>query len=94
VSTSRHPACQPGDRLRLLAELLDEGTFPLLAARGLQRGWRCLEMGAGGGSVATWLGQQVAPGGSVLDTVIDLCADPRLRFMSQATIAAWGHRPH
>lgn len=28
-----------------------------------------------------------------VDTVIDLCDDPRLAFMSQATIAAWGLRP-
>ena len=28
-----------------------------------------------------------------VDTVISLCDDPRLAFMSQATIAAWGYRP-
>jgi hypothetical protein len=27
-----------------------------------------------------------------LDAVIELCGDPRLRFMSQITMAAWGQR--
>lgn len=64
---------RPGqaDRLQLLAELLDEETFTLLAARGVRPGWRCLEVGAGGGSVAAWLCRQVAPGGRVLATDID-----------------------
>jgi hypothetical protein len=28
-----------------------------------------------------------------VDAIIDLCDDPELAFMSQATIAAWGYRP-
>lgn len=28
-----------------------------------------------------------------VDAAIELCDDPRLGFMSPATIAAWGHRP-
>jgi SAM-dependent methyltransferase len=59
------------ERLQLLAELLDEGTFTALAALGVRPGWRCLEVGAGGGSVAAWLAGQVAPGGSVLATDLD-----------------------
>ncbi len=59
------------ERLRLLAELLDEGTFTVLAALGVRAGWRCLEVGAGGGSVAAWLAGRVAPGGFVLATDLD-----------------------
>lgn len=66
------------ERLRLLEELLDEGTFALLAARGVGPGWRCLEVGAGGGSVAAWLCQRVAPGGSVLATDLDTTVLGRL----------------
>jgi SAM-dependent methyltransferase len=59
------------ERLRLLAELLDEGTFSLLATLGVRPGWRCLEVGAGGGSVAAWLAERVAPEGFVLATDLD-----------------------
>ena len=34
-------------------------------------GWRCLEVGAGGGSIAAWLCRRVAPAGSVLATDLD-----------------------
>ncbi len=60
------------ERLRLLAELLDEGTFTALAALGAGSGWRCLEVGAGGGSVAAWLAGRVAPEGFVLATDLDI----------------------
>ena len=63
-------AVQP-ERLRLLAALLDDGTFRLLERLGVRPGWRCLEVGAGGGSVAAWLCDRTAPGGSVLATDID-----------------------
>ena len=59
------------ERLRLLGALLDEGTFRLLDRVGVRPGWRCLEVGAGGGSVATWLCDRCAPGGSVLATDLD-----------------------
>jgi SAM-dependent methyltransferase len=59
------------ERLRTLEALLDEGTIRQLRARGVEDGWRCLEVGAGGGSIASWLCRQVAPGGSVLATDLD-----------------------
>lgn len=58
-------------RLRLLAALLDPGTFGLLDRLGVHAGWRCLEVGAGGGSVAAWLCDRAGPRGSVLATDID-----------------------
>jgi 2-polyprenyl-3-methyl-5-hydroxy-6-metoxy-1,4-benzoquinol methylase len=42
-----------------------------LAARGLRSGWRCLEVGAGDGSIARWLARQAGPDGNVLATDID-----------------------
>jgi SAM-dependent methyltransferase len=57
----------PGQH-QLLAELLDPFTTERLAATGVTRGWHCLEIGAGGGSVARWLAARVAPGGTVLAT--------------------------
>ena len=37
----------------------------------MQRGWRCLEFGAGGGSIAAWLCDRVAPDGAVVATDLD-----------------------
>jgi SAM-dependent methyltransferase len=56
-------------RLTLLEQLYD----PLSRRRrGLvQRGWRCLEVAAGRGSMAVWLAEQVGPAGHVVATDID-----------------------
>jgi SAM-dependent methyltransferase len=59
------------ERLRTLEALLDGGTIRHLEARGLERGWNCLEVGAGGGSIAGWLCERVGPEGSVLATDLD-----------------------
>ncbi|WP_030905481.1 class I SAM-dependent methyltransferase [Streptosporangium amethystogenes] len=58
------------DQHRYLAQLLDPLTFERLALTGVGAGWNCLEVGAGGGSVALWLAERVAPGGRVLATDI------------------------
>ena len=58
-------------RLRVLPRLFDAATARALAAVGVRDGWTCLEVGAGGGTVAHWLAEQVAPTGSVLCTDID-----------------------
>ena len=60
-----------GERLRTLETLFDAGTIAELEARGVGRGWRCLEVGAGGGSIARWLADRVAPDGAVLATDLD-----------------------
>jgi SAM-dependent methyltransferase len=58
-------------RLSSLEEWLDPGTIRHLRAAGVSAGWRCLEVGAGAGSVAQWLSGMVGPGGEVLATDID-----------------------
>jgi SAM-dependent methyltransferase len=58
-------------RLRSLEQWLDPATIRHLRARGVGGGWRCLEVGAGAGSVARWLCGQVCPGGEVVATDID-----------------------
>jgi SAM-dependent methyltransferase len=55
-------------RLRTLEEIFDAGTFRHLEALGVDETHRCLEIGAGGGSVATWLSERA---GSVLATDLD-----------------------
>jgi 2-polyprenyl-3-methyl-5-hydroxy-6-metoxy-1,4-benzoquinol methylase len=58
-------------RLELLEEHDDPGTFERLRATGVCPGWRCLEVGAGAGSVARWLAEQVGSDGLVVATDID-----------------------
>src|ERR1700733_8019855 len=75
-------------RLRLLERGLDPGSFSHLRARGGGAGWRCLEVGAGAGSVAHWLCGQVCPGGEVVATDID----PRfLETHSEANLRVLRH---
>ena len=56
-------------RLRTLEAVFDPGTRACLLATGLRAGWRCLEVGAGAGSVATWLCEAAGPPGRVSERV-------------------------
>ena len=58
-------------RFAALAAMFDPGTIRHLASRGVNRGWHCLEVGGGGGSIAAWLADRVGPSGRVLVTDID-----------------------
>lgn len=59
-----------GEQHRCLAAAYDPLTTRRLAETGVTAGWQCLEVGAGGGSVARWLAGRVAPTGHVLATDI------------------------
>jgi SAM-dependent methyltransferase len=59
------------DRHSILPAMLDDFTTARLASTGDLAGRRCLEVGAGGGSVARWLADQVGPDGYVLATDIN-----------------------
>ena len=52
-------------RLELLEQCLDPITIKSLDAIGVDRGWRCLEVGGGGGSVTRMLCERVGPAGRV-----------------------------
>jgi ubiquinone/menaquinone biosynthesis C-methylase UbiE len=54
-----------------LDRLYNPRTFQFLSAAGIKRGWHCLEVGGGSGSVAAWMAEQVGPDGSVLVTDIE-----------------------
>ena len=62
---------QVPDRWTALAALFDEPTFRRLREIGIRPGWDCLEIGAGGGSVARWIAEQVGPRGVVTATDLD-----------------------
>ncbi len=64
-------AQQAGQRFTSLETLYDPWTIRHLEATGIGTGWQCWEVGAGGGSIATWLGQRSGPSGHVLVTDID-----------------------
>jgi hypothetical protein len=76
-------APQAPARFRALAELYDAGTIRHLERCGVAGGWRCLEVGGGGGSIAGWLADRVLPDGRVVATDIDTrhleaLGDPRI----------------
>lgn len=73
-------------RLRLLEACHDPGTTRRLGQLGISRGWRCLEVGAGNGSIARWLAARVGPTGSVLAADIDL------RFLTNMPVGVDVHR--
>jgi SAM-dependent methyltransferase len=75
-------------RLRLLEERYDARTFSRLSTLGPLAGTRCLEVGAGAGSVARWLAARAGPGGRVVATD----ADPR--FLADAATAGVEVRRH
>ncbi len=60
-----------GLRLKALEEQYDPGSIGMLTASGVKPGWRCLEVGAGAGSIARWLSTMVGPAGTVIATDID-----------------------
>src|SRR5262245_47826219 len=56
--------------LNALGQMFDEFTTRRLVDAGVAKGARCLEVGAGVGSVATWLAEQVGEDGAVVATDI------------------------
>ena len=59
-------------RLALLEEVCDPGTVLQLDAIGVGEGWRCLDVGAGGGSATRLLAERVGETGSVLALDLDV----------------------
>ena len=68
------------DRLRILENTLDLTTIRHLEMTGVSEGWRCLEVGAGAGSVAQWLSSRVGLRGRVVATDINIIFLRQLSF--------------
>lgn len=64
-------AAQSSTRFSALEKIFDPGTIRHLMALRVAEGWRCLEVGAGGGSIALWLRDRVGVAGHVLAVDID-----------------------
>lgn len=58
-------------RISSLERGTDSFSLRLLAMLEVQQGWRCLEIGAGQGSIARWLAERVGPRGQVVATDIN-----------------------
>lgn len=67
----RDPGMNALTRFQALSEMFDAATKRHLRGCGLSQGWRCLEAGAGGGSIALWLNERVGSTGRVVATDID-----------------------
>lgn len=63
---------EESERLRNLQLAFDPLTIRRLEAVGVAPGWRCLEVGAGQGSMASWMADRVGPAGRVVAADIDL----------------------
>jgi ubiquinone/menaquinone biosynthesis C-methylase UbiE len=63
-------ADQASGRFTALEAHYDPVTREHLTSVGLRQGWRCLEVGGGGGSIGAWLSDAVGPAGRV--TVTDI----------------------
>ncbi|SHN74228.1 class I SAM-dependent methyltransferase [Cryptosporangium aurantiacum] len=63
---------QERGRLEGLSAGFDEVTIRHLTAAGVPTGGRCLEVGAGAGSIARWLATAVGPTGRVVATDLDV----------------------
>ena len=70
-----HTIPQEDERLTLMSRMLDPQLFFRIEQLGIAPGWRCLEVGAGNGSVSQWLADRVGPTGHVL------CSDIDTRFL-------------
>lgn len=79
----------PGEqrRLALLEQRYDPGTVRRLVQIGVRRGWSCLEVGAGAGSIARWLAQRVGPTGRVVATDLDT----QFLDAGEAHLEIWRH---
>ena len=75
-------------RLELLERLNDPATLAHLETIGVGPGWRCLEIGGGGGSVTRWLCERVGESGRVVATDLDT------RFLDEIGAANLEVRKH
>ena len=58
-------------RLALIEHCWDPVSTSRLTRLGVSAGWRCLDVGAGGGSISRWLRAQVGPAGQVVAMDLD-----------------------
>ena len=65
-------APEAANRFDALASLFDPVTIRHLEDLGVTEGWQCWDIGAGGGSIASWLAGRVGRSGQVMATDLDV----------------------
>jgi SAM-dependent methyltransferase len=76
------------ERLSLLEAMWDPWTIGNLGKVGVKESWHCLEIAAGGGSIAEWLCRQVGDSGHVVATDLE----PRfLEAINLPNLEVWRH---
>ncbi len=71
-----HSAEDESRRLELLEQRLDPLTKRRIHRLGISKGARCLEIGAGRGSITRWLSDVVGPAGRPAESLIPLDSPP------------------
>ena len=66
-----HEGKRERERLLTMERGMDPATIQCLESLGISEGWRCLEVGAGLGSMAKWLCSRVGPSGKVVATDLE-----------------------
>lgn len=74
------------ERLHLLERIADGRSQRLLAEAGIGPGWDCAELGAGRGSIARWMSDQVGASGSVLALDLDTSLLEDLKSLDHVTV--------
>ena len=79
MTAFQNPAGDPGgstpgapSRFSAIETFYDPESVRLLYARGIDEGWRCLEVGAGSGSLIKWMCSRVGNYGRVVATDLDI----------------------
>ncbi len=86
VYTFDNSAADAADQLDSLEHFLDPVTTARITELGLRTGARCWEVGAGGGSVAAWLGAHIGPTGHVVATDINTDRLGHLEALGNVTV--------
>ncbi|MFN0117136.1 MAG: class I SAM-dependent methyltransferase [Elusimicrobiota bacterium] len=68
-------------RLKYLEEACDGSSQKLIEKTFIEKGWSCLEVGAGGGSILAWLGKKVGKKGLVVGL------DKNTQYLNQFNVA-------
>ncbi|MGH8999638.1 MAG: hypothetical protein ACRDY7_09630 [Acidimicrobiia bacterium] len=73
----------------------DSSTVRHLEALGVGAGWRCLEVGGGGGSVGRWLGERVGSDGTPASCwpTFPLGGRCSAAKVNEAVVRRWGRKP-
>ncbi len=69
------------ERLQTIERVFDPASRRRILATGLTTGWRCLEVGAGAGSIMRWMAEAVGESGKVV------AADLDTRFIADTNLA-------